>query len=153
MASLFLILSVFAVIGSDVSTGYTVGLTWRADVDAALCGEHLGTQWVRRRADGSVWLNGAKTELSDLAEQLHRNLLSRHDKLVIVSADADVPFNDVLELVDISRQHAEHVALLSLSLARGRGCLYVGPRFRPPPLPSPQLPKIDVDWYPYWRLW
>jgi hypothetical protein len=71
--------------------------------------------------DGLVGINREELRRSELGARLDVILSTRAEKMVYVTAEADLPFGEVAGLIDIATAHAEHVALLPpLNLLRGQ---------------------------------
>ena len=62
-------------------------------------------------ADGTTALNREAMGLDAIAEELERQLRPREDKVVFVDAHGDVPFEVVVETVDLARDAGARIGL------------------------------------------
>ncbi len=66
-------------------------------------------------AGGSLFLDGAEVDVTELAHQADLAFLSGPERKVIITADAATPHERVIEVIDLLKQHGAHRFALAVS--------------------------------------
>jgi biopolymer transport protein ExbD len=63
-------------------------------------------------ADGKIYLKNTSVTLAELKDEISSQLASKPDSVVVINADKDVKYNEVVAVLDISKQAgAQRLAL------------------------------------------
>ena len=68
--------------------------------------------------DGSLKLNAESLKRDELANRLRDVFQTMAERLLVVKAGPDVPFQDVVQIIDIARTQANYVALLTPNIEK-----------------------------------
>ncbi len=129
--------SVFLIVAALLlgSVGPSVGLRTEIAVPQVrgLCGDSDRLLVVQVAGNGHLQLNGQALNLTQLAGRLKQAFLNRGERAVFLLPDKDSTYEQVAAVIDVAVLEADHVALLSHSVAQHPGDC--GPLL-PVPLPS-----------------
>jgi len=112
LAALFLALTPFMFVCSAPSTGLPVLTTKQVD-----CGDDDRRSIVIHVLEGGkIKLNMEDSDRLKLGKRLGEVFETRAEQVVFISADPQLPFQDVAQIIDIATKHVDNVALLSPTL-------------------------------------
>ena len=112
LAALFLALTPFMFVCSAPSTGLPVLTTKQVD-----CGDDDQRSIVIHVLEGGkIKLNMEDSDRLKLGKRLGEVFETRAEQVVFISADPQLPFQDVAQIIDIATKHVDNVALLSPTL-------------------------------------
>ncbi len=98
---LLVLLIIFMVITPLVQKGIDVKLPETSDSSSG--GQPTGLIVLTLKAADIVDINGTPTEIRSLLEELRRVYSTRQDKTIFIRALANLPFANVMEIIDIAR--------------------------------------------------
>jgi biopolymer transport protein ExbD len=70
---------------------------------------------IQASANGSVKVDAESIRRAELGEKLDNIFRTRAMRFAYVTAESDVPFGEVVEVIDVATKHLDHVALLPRS--------------------------------------
>jgi biopolymer transport protein ExbD len=109
MAAMFLLLMVYPAVFRHRPTGLRVKVALAAPCRTDL---PLGES-VRILRPGFVRLNSEEVTLDELDRRLEATFRSRAQWIVFVSGGADLPFRDVVAVIDVASKRGTYVALVT----------------------------------------
>jgi biopolymer transport protein ExbD len=119
LAGLFLILAPIVIVFLGTSQGSMVELARNCED----CGD-ARTVVIRVLKGADVMLNQEKHKRGELEGLLHDIYKTRAERVVFVEADLDLPFQHVVEVVDIVQSQVDYVALVTPSVEKMPGLLF-----------------------------
>ncbi len=130
LAGLFLTLTPIVFVCSGPSAGLPVLTAKQID-----CGDDdRRTVVIHVLQGGKVKLNMEDSDRVRLERRLHEVFKTRAEQVVFISADPQLSFHDVAEVIEIATKHVDNVALLSPGLTLDlTHCLTITPWRRPAP--------------------
>lgn len=139
--SLFLILTAIVVAVFGTPRGVPVVLANRSDD----CGDGI-TILAHVRRNGDVTLNHEEVKRDQLERRLKEIFGRRVERILFLQADAELPFQDVVNVISTAQTQVEYVALITPSVAAQSGfCLTV-----PIDPPLPPRGSVKVEPVPLW---
>jgi len=109
LAGLFLALTPFMFVCRGPSTGLPVLTAQQVE-----CGQDdRRTVVIQVLQSGKIKLNIEDSDRVRLGGRLHEIFKTRAEQVVFITADSQLPFQDVAQIIDIATKHVANVALVS----------------------------------------